>query len=62
VETSSPWLWVVIVSAVVIVTVIGFIVAWWIRKNSSRADRHDMGSDVDSDVGSDAHEDEHINS
>ncbi|XP_056125765.1 uncharacterized protein LOC130103541 isoform X2 [Rhinichthys klamathensis goyatoka] len=47
VETSSPWLWVGIAS-VFIVIVIGFIVAWRIRKNSSsrRADRHDMGSDA----------------
>ncbi|XP_077082907.1 CD276 antigen homolog isoform X2 [Siphateles boraxobius] len=53
VETSLLWLSVGIAS-VIIVIVIGFIVAWWIRKNSScrRTDRHDM---------SDAHELEHMN-
>ncbi|XP_077082918.1 uncharacterized protein LOC143736169 [Siphateles boraxobius] len=56
VETSSLWLWVGIASVIIVtVTVIGFIVAWWIRKKSSsrRTDIHNMGSDD--------HEDEHMN-
>ncbi|XDV22133.1 hypothetical protein PO909_027092, partial [Leuciscus waleckii] len=58
VETSSPSLWVGIATGIifiVIVIVIGFIVVWRIRKNSSsrRTDRHDMSSD--------AHEVEHMN-
>ncbi|XDV22128.1 hypothetical protein PO909_027087, partial [Leuciscus waleckii] len=47
VETSSPWLWVGIALVIIVtVIVIGFIVAWWKRKNSSsrRTDRHDKSS------------------